>query len=148
MQFIAALDQAGLIETPQYEFTSHTKRFQKRFEAFAVVTTPPPLTYDDFEQGYSYANVGQQELISSATECFKASKAVVDNLLSQLGDEDEDDCYAAIRRQEMMNIAKVCVGNSLFLHKLSRQVQTGGKAEWSISFDFDAHNAFCTIKLK
>lgn len=146
VQFIAALDQAGLSEIPEYEFTSHKMRFEKRYEAFSIVTTPQPLTYDDFEQGYSYANVSQQALIASATECFKDSKAVVDKLLSKLSDKG-DDCYAPIRKQEVMNIAKVCVGNSLFLHKLSQQVQNGGKAKGTVSFDFEAHRAFCTIKI-
>jgi len=146
VQFIAALDQAGLLEIPEYEFTSHRMRFEKRYEAFSIFTTPQPLTYDDFEHGYSYANVSQQALIASATECFKDSKVIVDKLLSQLPDKG-DDCYAPIRKQEVMNIAKVCVGNSLFLHKLSKQVQNGGKAKGTVTFDFEAHRAFCTIKI-
>lgn len=147
IKFIAALDQAGLVvDTPEYEFTSQKKRFEKRYEAFAIIMTPQPLTYDDFERGYSYTNVSQTELIFSATECFKASKAVVDKLLSLLGDSD-DDCSAPIRKQEVMNIAKVCVGNSLFLHKLSRQVQNDGRVEGTVSFDFEAHREFCTIKI-
>jgi len=146
VRFIAALDQAGLLEIPEYEFTSHKMRFEKRYEAFSIFTTPQPLTYDDFEHGYSYANVSQQALIASATECFKDSKVIVDKLLSQLPDKG-DDCYAPIRKQEVMNIAKVCVGNSLFLHKLSKQVQNGGKAKGTVTFDFEAHRAFCTIKI-
>ena len=148
VQFIAALDQAGLVKTPSYEFTSQRKRFSKRYEAFAGISTPPTLTYDDFEQGYSHADVSQQTLIASAMDCFKASKTVVDKLLSDIGDEaDGDNCYLPIRRAELKSLAKVCIGNSLFLHKLLRQVQSGEAAEGKVSFDFEAHRAFCIVKL-
>ena len=145
VQFIAALDQAGLVKTPSYEFTSQRKRFSKRYEAFSTISTPPPLAYDDFEQGYSHADVRQQTLIASAMDCFKASKTVVDKLLSNVG--DGDDCYLPILGAELRNLAKVCIGNSLFLHKFSRQVQSGDKVEGEVSFDFEAHRAFCIVKL-
>ena len=145
VQIIAALDQACLVKTPSYEFTSQRKRFSKRYEAFSTISTPPPLAYDDFEQGYSHADVRQQTLIASAMDCFKASKTVVDKLLSNVG--DGDDCYLPILGAELRNLAKVCIGNSLFLHKLSRQVQSGDKVEGEVSFDFEAHRAFCIVKL-
>jgi hypothetical protein len=145
VQFIAALDQAGLVETPNYEFTSQRKRFSKRYEAFASISTPPPLTYGDFEQGYSHAEVSQQTLIASAIDCFKASKTVVDKLLLDIG--DDEDCYLPIRRNELKSLAKVCIANSLFLHKFLSQVQSGEKVEGTVSFDFEAHGAFCIVKL-
>ena len=148
VQFIAALDQAGQVKTPSYEFTSQRKRFSKRYEAFAAISTPPTLTYYDFEQGYSHADVSQQTLIASAMDCFKASKTVVDKLLSDIGDEtDDDSCYLPIQRAELKSLAKVCIGNSLFLHKLLRQVQSGEAVAGKVSFDFEAHRAFCIIKL-
>ena len=148
VQFIAALDQAGLVKTPSYEFTSQQKRFSQRYEAFGGISTPPTLTYDDFEQGYSHADVSQQALIASAMDCFKASKTVVDKLLSDIGDDDGDDsCFLPIRRAELKSLAKVCIGNSLFLQKLLRQVQSGEAAEGKVSFDFEAHPAFCIVKL-
>ena len=148
VQFIAALDQAGLVKTPSYEFTSQQKRFSQRYEAFGGISTPPTLTYDDFEQGYSHADVSQQALIASAMDCFKASKTVVDKLLSDIGDDDGDNsCFLPIRRAELKSLAKVCIGNSLYLHKLLRQVQSGEAAEGKVSFDFEAHRAFCIVKL-
>ena len=147
VRYIAALDQSDLLQRPVYEFTSLKKRFEKRFESLFVIETPPALTYDDFQQGYSFESVTPPEVISSASECFKAGKAVTDSLLSQVLDEKDHSLDLPISRSELMNLAKVCVGNSVYLHKLLQQVKGGGKATGKAVIGFDVHNTFATIKI-
>uniref|UniRef100_A0A7S1ZHY9 Uncharacterized protein n=1 Tax=Ditylum brightwellii TaxID=49249 RepID=A0A7S1ZHY9_9STRA len=166
VRFLAALNQAGLVKPPIFEFTTHQRRFEKRFESFSVISQPPPLTYDDYCQGSDFSSIQPEELLASAAECFRASKAAVDKLLVMLNKRsgsssallssttsmtasDEKDMlnYLPVAKEEVMSLAKVCVGNSLFLHKLTQQVRSGEKVTGKVLIDFSAHKQFCSIKI-
>ena len=151
MQFIAALIQAELLKIPHYEFTSHSYRFQKRFEVFGSLPQPPQLTYEDFLQGSDFSNVTPADLISSASDCFKSAKVIVDKLLGEIGAKFDGKISSPVRKEEVMKFAKVCVGNTLFLHKLRQLVEKNRPGckitEKSVTFDFGVHEQFCTIKV-
>lgn len=104
------------------------------------------MKYDDFIQGSDFSTVSQLDLISSARECFKSAKATIDNLLDKINKVDE--LYLAMRKEEIMKLAKVCIGNQLYLHKLLMQVQNGGDISGSVmKIDFNTHDQFCSITL-
>lgn len=129
-----------------YEFTPQERIFQKRFEAFAAIQQPPPLSYDDYLQGSDFSKVSQIDLINSTAECFNTSKTIVDKLLSQASEVDED--FLPIQESELRQLAKVFIGNSVYVLKLRQKVENNnGKADISVEVDLDTHSQFCTIKI-
>lgn len=142
-------------------FTTQKKRFEKRFEAFSTLPQPPGLCYDDYIRGSDFSSVQSAELLASASECFRSGKGVVDWLLDVVVAESVDDrivnkielrkdndLYISIRREEIMALAKVCVTNSLFLHKLSSAVACGKKSEsYKVALDFKTHKQYCTLSI-
>ena len=108
---------------------------------------PAALKYDDYNQGSDFSSVSLLDLINSSSECFKSAKVIVDTIVAQLGKIKES--YHAIRKEELTKLAKVCVGNSLYLHKLLEHHQKGYKSsDLSVQFDFKSHNQYCSIILK
>jgi hypothetical protein len=145
-QFMAAVNQAGLVKEIEYEFTSKERIFQKRFEAFQIIPQPPPLTYADYRQGADFSKVDQRELLQSTSECFKSSKVLVDKLESQMATIDSD--YLSIRGKDLRQFAKVAIGNSVYVQKLTQLVgEENGKTEREVSIDIDSPIQFCTIKI-
>mmetsp|Transcript_28600 Transcript_28600/g.42281 ORF Transcript_28600/g.42281 Transcript_28600/m.42281 type:complete len:764 (+) Transcript_28600:65-2356(+) len=143
VRFIAALNQAEILSSPSFEFTSYEMRFQKQFEPFLAITQPPPLTYDDFHNGSDFSNVSQSDLLLSASDCFKKCKGVVDNISNHLSSMDKT--FPPLTEEESLGLAKVCVGNSVFLMKLAQQV--GGNGKPKVEFNFENSRQFCTIKI-
>lgn len=162
VRYIAALRQAGLLSDPPKSITMFTTpqiRFQKRFEPFSVLSQPPPLSYEDFAQGSDFSAVRSEDLVRSAGDCFRQCKSVIERLLqvvvvgetsasSEVIDMTKqrrnDDLYISIRREEAMALTKVCVINSLFLHKLSMSSAAGMK----VCLEFSSHKQYCTLNLK
>lgn len=144
-QFIASLNQAKMVKPESYEFTSHDQRFQKRFEPFGAIVQPPPLTYDDFRTGSDFRSVPQSDLLSSTSECFKKCKSMLDKISSHAGEIDSK--FLPLPDEYIRGLTKVCVGNSVFLMKLTQQVRGDGTAKGKVSFDFAANTQFCTIKI-
>lgn len=82
----------------------------------------------------------------STSECFSASKTLVDKLISQIATVDKD--FLPIHEDELRRLAKVCIGNSVYIQKLRQKVDnSSGKAEGDVSIDLETHNQFCTIKI-
>jgi len=164
VRYIAALRQAKLLCDPPASitmFTTHQKRFEKRFEAFNTLYQPPSLSYEDYIRGSDFSAVQSEDLLASATDCFRSGRGIVDWLLDVIivGSCDEatidatkkrkdDDLYISIRRGEIMALAKVCVTNSLFLHKLA-SATAGSKNLGSsrVSLEFKAHKQYCTMSI-
>jgi len=148
VRFISALNQAEILTPPTYAFTTHEICFQKCFHSFRSIHQPRPLTFDDFQAGSDFSSVTPKDLLASTTGCFKTCRAIVDVILKQHLTTIEP-VYSAIRREEALSLVKVCVGNSLFLHKLCQVVEEGGGnvASQKASFNFKTHNHFCSITL-
>jgi len=144
-------------------FTTHQKRFEKRFAAFSTMPQPPSLAYDDYVQGSDFSAVQSKDLLKSATECFRTGKGVVDWLLDVVVSPDngstinetekrrDDDLYIPIRRDEIMALAKVCVTNSLFLHKLgtmngSEKKNSGDGIKGCL--EYKTHKLYCTFSIQ
>jgi hypothetical protein len=90
--------------------------------------------------------VSPSDLLASVSECFKASKSMLDKILVQI-DNAIDIKFLPVTKQEATNLVKVCVTNSIFLHKLTEQVGSGQKVKSQISFDFQSSSEFCCIKI-
>ena len=58
-----------------------------------------------------------------------------------------DTKFSPLGMDEVRALTKVCVGNSVFLMKLTQQVHGNGKAKGKVTFDFGANKQFCTIKI-
>lgn len=147
-QYIAALHQAKVLKKDKFQFTTSEKVFQKRFEAFAVVQQPPPLSYDDFVQGSSFERVSQDDLFFSTAECFKSSKTTIGRITAALASTDSD--FFSMTHQELTQISKVCVGNSIYIAKLKQfvgQKETNDGTPPAVEFDFSTNNEFPIVKL-
>ena len=119
--------------------------FQKRFEAFANVQQPPPLAYDDFIQGSSFARISQGDLLFSTAQCFKSSKATIGNITKLLASIDVD--FFSMDKDELGQLAKVCVGNSVYVQMMKQMVEkVDSKPPKGVEFDFAASVEFSTVK--
>jgi hypothetical protein len=135
-----------MVQKKTYEFTSEERIFEKRFEAFLAVQQPPPLQYNDYLQGSDFSKVPQNDLLVSTSECFNTSKAYVDKLIAQIPTMDID--FLPMQENELRRLAKVSIGNSIYVQKLRQKVDaTTGKADGAVSFDVETHNQFCTMKI-
>ncbi len=138
-------------------FTSHQKRFEKRFEAFRAIPHPPCLTYDDYLNGSDFSSVASNDLLSSATNYFRSAKAEIDRLLSAIvveeGDspangkrQNDDYSYTSIR-EENLQLAKVCVHNLLFFRSLTTidcKIHPPD-SKTNVSLELKTHRQFCTL---
>jgi len=123
---------------------------------------PPSLAYEDYVQGSDFSAVQSKDLLKSATECFRSGKGVVDWLLDVVVCEKttttnetekrrDDDLYIPIRRDEIMALAKVCVTNSLFLHKLGTMIGSEKKSSGDGikgSLENNTHRLYCTFSIQ
>ncbi len=127
-------------------FTSHQKRFEKRFEAFRAIPHPPCLTYDDYVNGSNFSAVASNDLLASATTCFRSAKGEADWLLGAIAVEGGDspaDFYIPIRK-ENLQLAKVCVHNILFFQSLDCRDHPSD-SNTNVRLEFNTHKQFCTL---
>lgn len=144
VRFFAALNQAGLVIESTYDFTSNEMMYQKRFEPFIGIHQPPLLTYDDFVKGSDFTKLTQDNLVSASSDSFGVSKSLIDQAMVHITKVDSD--FLPVQVQEMKQLSKVCVGNSIYLQRL-KQLTAGGKTDAKVTVDTSTHKQFCTIKL-
>jgi len=108
------------------------------------VQTPAPLGYNDFLIGSDPTKVNQSDLLTATAESFTSSKTTVEGLLTN---QQINFKFTSISEEELRSLAKVCVGNSVYLMKLTREVSDGGSASGEVEFDFDTNAEFCIVKL-
>ena len=119
-----------------------------RFRPFESIPQPPPLRYEDYLAGSDFSNVLPDDLQKATAECFQASKSYLDHLNAEVDSIAEE--YRAIDKDELKQLAKVAVGNSVYLLKLQQKLksrQADGRVEATIEIDADSHKRFCTIKV-
>lgn len=104
---------------------------------------PAPLTYSDFLVGSDFSTVKQADLLSATTESFSAAKVTVVDMLAKCEAFD----LIAMKEEELKSLAKVCVGNAVYVVKLSQQVRGEEKASGKVVFDFETNSEFCIIKI-
>ena len=131
-------------------FTTHQKRFEKRFEAFRAIPHPPCLSYDDYVNGSDFSAVASNDSLASATNCFCSAKGEVDWLLGAIvlaGKRQNDDLCIPIRREEILQLAKVCVHNLLFFHSLTTMDcrDRPSDSNTTVRLGFNTHKQFCTL---
>ncbi|KAL7578200.1 hypothetical protein ACA910_012629 [Epithemia clementina (nom. ined.)] len=165
VRFIVAMRQSGLLNFPEYEFTSRRTIFEKRFAVFhQSIRHPPPLSFDDYLEGSDGSNISVQDLCQSAAAIFKACRTSVEMILSDIAGQSSHNNntstavaraasaappYAPVLESEARAYLKVCVGNSVYLMKLGQLVSATGTTskKVSVEFDFGAHKEYCIIKL-
>lgn len=146
VRFFAAVRQAGIVPGKEYEFTSNQRIFEKRFEIFSTVQQPPPLTYDDFRSGSDFSKVPQKDLLASTADSFRLSKSMIDRLISQSSLVHPN--YLPTRQEELRQLAKVCLGNSIYLQKLIKEIEETGETKARVTIDTKTNKQFCTIKIE
>mmetsp|Transcript_6728 Transcript_6728/g.12661 ORF Transcript_6728/g.12661 Transcript_6728/m.12661 type:complete len:594 (-) Transcript_6728:146-1927(-) len=155
VRFIVALYQSNVIQKPSYKFTTHELTFRKRFESFSQIRQPPVLSYDDFCQGTHSSTTDMNDifslrtLIASSSECFATSKSILEKLKTDFDQINVNHCYFVVAgsREEIMNLIKVCFGNSLFLIKLSKAIENNDASSLKFVVDSKINPQFCTLKL-
>ncbi len=118
---------------------------------------PPKLTYDDFRKGTDFSVISSKTIISSSQECFTQCKNLL-NIMRTDGEKGRvEDEYKCMGDANITQMTKVCVGNSLYLLKLSNAIAKGDigdsgsssseKGRNPLTLDFKSHMQFCTIQL-
>lgn len=110
--------------------------------------------------GSDFSTCVSDDLLASATNCFRSAKALVDWLLDAIvvtcGDEPAneseekrqgDDLFIPMKRPEILQIAKVCVHNLLSIHKLS-SIGCGSQLTEETWLEFNTHKQYCTLHAK
>ena len=112
-----------------------------------MIQQPPLLQYADYVAGSDFSKVPPQDLLASTTECFQAARAYVDRLLSQSQSIPEH--FRVLQNDEINRLAKVTIGNAVFVLKLQQKVNNGStaSAKGNVEFDLETHNHFCTIRI-
>lgn len=120
---------------------------------FRSLPYPPCLTYDDYVSGSDFSTCASDDLLASATNFFRSAKALVDWLLDAIVvtfvDEpaDEYDVFIPMKKQEILQVAKVCVHNLLSIHKLS-SIGCGHpppEKKCRAWLEFNTHKQYCTL---
>ena len=70
---------------------------------------------------------------------------MVAKLLASLPSLDSN--YVSMTKDELNQVAKVCVGNSVYIQKLKQMSSSKDTNLEYVSFDFDVNKEFCTVKL-
>mmetsp|Transcript_23414 Transcript_23414/g.55166 ORF Transcript_23414/g.55166 Transcript_23414/m.55166 type:complete len:803 (-) Transcript_23414:934-3342(-) len=146
VRFFAAIRQAGLISEKKYEFTSNQRIFEKRFELFSGIQQPPPLGYEDYISGSDFSKVPQSDLLTSTADSFRFSKSMIDRLLVQVPLIDPD--YLPVELEELRQLTKVCIGNSIYLQRLMQMIKGNGESKARVTIDTETNGQFCTIKIE
>ncbi|KAG7364505.1 acetyltransferase [Nitzschia inconspicua] len=144
VRFFVSLNQAGLIKENSFDFTSNEIIYQKRFEPFIDIHQPPYLTYDDYLKGSDFTKLTQNNLVSASSDSFGVAKSLIDQALKHMSKLDPD--FLPIQVEEVKQLSKVCVANSVYLQRL-KQLTVGGKTNAKLTLDMATHKHFCTIKL-
>lgn len=143
VRFIICLRKGGYLKTPTMEFTSERKQYEKRFEPYSAIRHPPFLTYDDYLAGADASGIAPDVMLADTADLFQAAKAVAGSILQELSHVEA--YYAPIQEEQVRALLKVSVGNAVYVMKLR---QLYGKTEtMQVSYDFDDHKEFCTIKI-
>lgn len=146
VRFFAAVRQAGIIQEKQYEFTTYKRIFEKRFEVFSGIHQPPPLSYEDYMKGSDFSKVAQRDLLASTADAFRLSKSMIDRLLLMIPNINPD--FLPAKEDELRQLNKICVGNSIYLQKLMQAIQRKEEAGTRVAIDMAANSEFCTIKIE
>jgi hypothetical protein len=149
-RLFACLQQAQILRSIQYEFTSPHRIFEERFGIFQTIQQPPPLQYDDFVAGSDFSQVSQDDLLNTTSACFQSCKVSTDQLLTELSLNNNSALFAItspLQESEIRNLQKVCVGNSVYLLKLRSIIASKSESSIRATFDFDGTNQFCIVKL-
>merc|ERR1711935_592281 len=146
VRFFAAVRQAGITPGKQYEFTTNRRIFEKRFEVFSGIQQPPPLSYEDYTKGSDFSKVTQKDLLSSTADSFRLSKSMLDRLLIQIPLIDPD--YLPAKEEEVRQLSKVCVGNSIYLQKLMQVIHGKEETKVRVTINTTSNCEFCTIKIE
>eukprot|EP00531_Pseudo-nitzschia_arenysensis_P009546 CAMPEP_0116154340 /NCGR_PEP_ID=MMETSP0329-20121206/21729_1 /TAXON_ID=697910 /ORGANISM="Pseudo-nitzschia arenysensis, Strain B593" /LENGTH=716 /DNA_ID=CAMNT_0003651315 /DNA_START=206 /DNA_END=2353 /DNA_ORIENTATION=+ len=133
VRFFAALRQAGIVTEKQYEFTTYKRIFEKRFEVFVGIQQPPPLTYEDYVKGSDFSKVTQKDLLASTADAFRLGKSMIDRLLVQVPLMDPD--YLPAKKEELQQLNKVCLGNSIYLQKLMQIIHRKEESKARVTID-------------
>jgi hypothetical protein len=89
--------------------------------------------------------VSQADLLFSTSECFKAGKGTSGKLQSLLPSLDA--AFLSMSKDELSELVKVCVGNSIYVQKLKQLIESRDLKSDIVGFEFSTNCDFCTIKL-
>ena len=133
MRAYEALMLEDKIPKPSFEFGSEALVFRHRFLPFLMVTSPQPLSYEDYKQLAGIENYKGQSinLFEAASQHFQTAKATLESL--RLHDEDSKQLLKVVKTNlVIMNLA-------LHGHKKDSKIPP--------TLDFTDHKAFPVIRI-
>ncbi|XP_068144269.1 N-alpha-acetyltransferase 35, NatC auxiliary subunit homolog isoform X1 [Drosophila tropicalis] len=130
---MAALTKDGRVRLPMSKFDNEEIRYNRRFQPFVTLTSPPPVSYAEFKNIRDHMmRPSVEELYSLAAKHFDQARNVLESIQNP--------------EQEILDLLQIARTNFVVMNVLARGHQKGLKRQ--PDFDFSKHNYFPIIKLK
>ncbi|XP_013109399.1 N-alpha-acetyltransferase 35, NatC auxiliary subunit homolog isoform X2 [Stomoxys calcitrans] len=129
---MGALTKDGRIRQPMPKFDSEEIRFNRRFAPFANLTSPPPVSYEEFKSIREHMmRAPSSEIYAIAAKHFDQARNALESIQNP--------------EQEILDMLQVAKVNYVVMNVLAKGHQKDTKRQ--PDFDFSKHRHFPIIKL-
>jgi len=131
LRYMAALKKANKLVVPEYKFGSAEHRYRTRFEDFGHIMFPAQLKYEQYLNDVKEANKNPAEgLFTSASETFKSSRSIIENLLSH------PKGVSKFRHPHYLALKKIAIMNSVQIEMIKlKKIHTNPASKVNWNFD-------------
>uniref|UniRef100_T1PG63 Protein MAK10 homolog n=1 Tax=Musca domestica TaxID=7370 RepID=T1PG63_MUSDO len=129
---MGALTKDGRIRQPMPKFDNEEIRFNRRFAPFANLTSPPPISYEEFK------NIREHMMRPPSSEIYAIAAKHFDRARNALESIQNPE-------QEILDMLQVAKVNYVVMNVLAKGHQKDTKRQ--PEFDFSKHRHFPIIKL-
>ncbi|KAF0682415.1 Aste57867_25461 [Aphanomyces stellatus] len=153
-QYMVGLHLDGVLPQDDTVYGSAATRFQHRFQSFARLQYPAPLSYDDLVKNCDFSQYEVKVVFQSSDECFKLARTRIDQVLATAAASPDRERFVP----ELKSLAKVCVVNGVYLHQYSKQESKATaltldhlsleQKKQRLHLSFDVHPQYPTIQVK
>ncbi|EDW32490.1 GL10417 [Drosophila persimilis] len=130
---MGALTKDGRVRLPMPTFDNEEVRYNRRFRPFGALTSPPPVSYQEFKSIRDHMMLASvEDLYAVAAKHFDQARNILENI------QNPD--------QEVLDLLQIARTNFVVMNVLARGHQKDVKRQ--PEFDFSKHSYFPIIKLK
>ncbi|KAL1920870.1 uncharacterized protein VTP21DRAFT_11505 [Calcarisporiella thermophila] len=152
-KIIISLDQAGKLRRPSPDFDDESIRFLHRFRMFSMLSSPPPLSYQDYrkliELDGADTKVLPEGILKSADHDFKDARAVLDNLNAMNAEATRTELCNEDFVNDVRSMTRTAIANNInlqqILSELSKSDSSDTEKSKKVCFEFKYHPWFPVV---